>query len=561
MEHARDRRAGRLIGTHEAVSGRFYTCPVCSAEVFLRRGRKYLHHFAHRSGRGKSECELFHPSDDVGYTWARSSNPNNGVASSPAVSPLLLSIQLEPETLVRGKHLRRWSLSLTVPKSHDEHGKVTIDFGGGVTKTLALSRLSLQSQTFPADLDAQEFGARWISPEVRQEYRSAIDERIPGLDRTLINAFAPSAQKYKPRIESLSWGGSYYFVWHEDCVDEFHRNLSSLPLDPQTKWRCALVTLPDEEDAELKAWLDEYVGLGFTQRKRAFGVVFPAPCGIDIFGRPLVPSIGTFLLGLNLGNAENGSGNKFSCSHGSETVSVSISDHDRHLFEASINLGKNGLSLQLDDSPLPALAALNGASDVAFPEVILELRAREGAGTGTEHARLHRRRANTILRKVRSGLWDIAGISYPSGVGACLRWRVPPSLDWVELVLPSVSGGKAVLNASKSEISQFNSIFCNKSYDVQFDCGAFGVFYDSAIQSDARDEAILVISPQVRRRMIWICKSAHLFTDELKTPIGRLSDTALAALISSLRVKPELLAHKAAIVRSLGKLKTAAEEL
>ena len=559
MEHARDRRAGRLIGTHEAVSGRFYTCPVCSAEVFLRRGRKYLHHFAHRSGRGKSECELFHPSDDIGYTWTRFSNPSGGVAGSRAISPLSLNIQLEPEALVRGKRLRRWSLGLTVPKSYDEHGKVTVDFGGGVTKTFALSRLSLESQTFPADLEAQEFGASWISPEVRQEYRNAIDERIPGLDRTLINSFAPSAQKYKQRTDSLSWGGSFYFVWYQDCVGEFHRNLSLLPLDTQNEWRCALVTLPDEEDVELKAWLDEYAGLSFTQQKRTFGIIFPAPCGIDIFGRPLVPPIGTFLLGLNLGHTDNGSGNKFSCSYGSETVSVSISDHGRHLFEANVNLGKNGLSLHLDDTPLPALAALNDASGVPFSEVILELRAREG--TGTEHARFHQRSANAILRKVRGGGWDIAGISYPSRVGAYLRWRVPPTLDWLEFMLPSDSGVQAVSKANESEIAQFNSIFCNQSFDVQFDCGTFGVFYDSAIPSVARDEAILAISAQMRRRMIWVCKSAHLFTDELKTPVDRLSDTALAALFSSLRVKPELLAHKAAVVRALGRLQTATERV
>jgi hypothetical protein len=70
MDYAKDRRGSeKLIRADDAFPGRYYTCPTCFAEVYLRRGRWRAAHFAHRSGQGKPDCENFHPSDPLTYTW------------------------------------------------------------------------------------------------------------------------------------------------------------------------------------------------------------------------------------------------------------------------------------------------------------------------------------------------------------------------------------------------------------------------------------------------------------------------------------------------------------
>src|SRR4051794_34533354 len=146
MDHARDRQ-GRLIRTREAMPHRFYSCPVCSTEVFLRRGRKYQHHFAHRSNRGTPECELFHPNDYIDTAWKPPAGASTNNAPDRAIPPLSLGIQLEPEAKIRGRKFRRWSLNLTVPKSDVGHGRITIDFGTGHPRPFDLSRLMLEPYT------------------------------------------------------------------------------------------------------------------------------------------------------------------------------------------------------------------------------------------------------------------------------------------------------------------------------------------------------------------------------------------------------------------------------
>jgi hypothetical protein len=58
----------------------------------------------------------------------------------PPLPPLALSIELEPEILVRGSRLRQWGLRLTIPKSDDAHGSFTINCGrlAPLTTTTAL---------------------------------------------------------------------------------------------------------------------------------------------------------------------------------------------------------------------------------------------------------------------------------------------------------------------------------------------------------------------------------------------------------------------------------------
>ena len=125
MDYAKERRGSeKLIRADDAFPGRYYTCPTCFAEVYLRRGRWRVAHFAHRSGQGKPDCENFHPSDNLTYTWRGNGTTSGESANYRPNDPLLLSIELQPETMLRGRKPRGWELRLTVPKSDGTHGRI-----------------------------------------------------------------------------------------------------------------------------------------------------------------------------------------------------------------------------------------------------------------------------------------------------------------------------------------------------------------------------------------------------------------------------------------------------
>jgi hypothetical protein len=427
-----------------------------------------------------------------------------------------------------------------VPKSDDGHGRITIDFGTGHPKTFDLSRLLLEPYTAIAGLDSTEFGAKWISPEVRPNYRHAVEERISGLDRTLVNVFATSGQKNKQRVDGLTWGNSYYFVWHANVLTDIHRSLSVLPLAPEADWRCALITLPDEEDADTKTWIDEFVGLSFNQQRRLFGLVLPAPCGLDVVGRPVVPDTGKLLFGLNLGHSDDDGGRKFSVSTGKENATVSISSSGRHLFEVEASLGRSTLGVQLDDTPLPSLTPYVEDSNEYIQGVTLEVRTLDGQAS---RIGLHQVGGAEVLRHVREGRAELVGLSSPRDAGAEIRWRTPPLVGWQRLVLFKSPGSTFLVAASSDELLKIKSVLRDRSLDVQIDVGPFGTFYDAGIAKKSERQS-LVLSEQTRRRLIWICKSARKYTDSGKIPVDRLSDVALAAAFESLAIPPELTAHK-----------------
>jgi Competence protein CoiA-like family len=142
MYHAKERRTGQIIAAKKASPWGSYRCPTCNAEVSLRSGDYRVAHFAHKPGQGKPECDEFHPSEDLRHLWHNAQDSYQG----PAIDPLRLSIELEPEYDSR-RGPRKWVLRLTVPKSPYEHGLVQIDCGGGEVKKIALSKLVLGAQT------------------------------------------------------------------------------------------------------------------------------------------------------------------------------------------------------------------------------------------------------------------------------------------------------------------------------------------------------------------------------------------------------------------------------
>lgn len=544
MDFAKDRR-GKLIGTREASPHRYYTCPVCAADVFLRRGRKRVAHFAHRSGQGKKDCELFHPSDDTSYTWTRyGEGPDNEWSARP-IEPLVLSIELEPEAAVRGKRKREWGLRVTVPKADDEHGQVSIDCGTGPPRKIALSKLFLAAQTYPADLDSQDFGAVWTSPEVRPNYKAAVEERIPGLDHELINIFAASPQKYKPRVDRLHWGSSYYFVWRSDAIPAIHDRLPLQYLAEQSSWCCAFTSLPADEDAELKSWLEETTGVVVKLHRRTLGILYPPPYGTDLYGRILVPAAEGLVLGVHLTEDDQSSTRL-----GDASAGVALEGGRRHLVLVSPAQPLNPLRLALDDAGLPLLLPLCRRDMDVYPEVRLSFRFHDRAGL--EDVPLHTTRCAELLRGVRRGGCEVASFEHPAGVKGILRWRLEADIAWNALEF-HVERHAGAATAAVQQVISLNDVLRQREFEVEFDFGPFGRFFAPIENTVQRISETRPIPGKLRNRVLWLLRTAQIYADQQQVPLARLTDAELLALLAAAPVGPSLAAHKVSLNRELSK--------
>jgi hypothetical protein len=141
MDQAKDLRTGRIVWATDASVYADFACPVCGAAVFLRRGYVRAAHFAHKSGLASPECELYFFSEDIRNPWPSSPLPPVGDSrGGEQIAPLALSIAIEPEQQTRPRHLRRWELCVTIPKSNDSRGQISFDCGAGVHRNVYLSR-------------------------------------------------------------------------------------------------------------------------------------------------------------------------------------------------------------------------------------------------------------------------------------------------------------------------------------------------------------------------------------------------------------------------------------
>jgi hypothetical protein len=533
MEYARER--GKLVTTRDAFPHRYYSCPTCSKDVFLRRGKKYAAHFAHRSGYGKPECENFHPSDELRKTWARQGGSGNSNESARSISPLAVSIELEPEASVRRGQLRQWGLRLTVPKADQGYGKFTLDCGRGPKRTISLSSLVLAPQTYPVDVEAEDFRVIWISPDVPANYKAAIEPKLRGLDHDVINIFAATSQKYKPRVDRLTWGHSYYFLWRADADITLHSHLPVNPLAARDQWNCIFTSLPDEEDADLKEWLEESSGLQLAPERTMVGVVFPPTCGMDVSGRLNIPRTSRMVLGFHLADADGDETVKV----GDGATGVSFEARGRHFAEISSDTALKSLQLFVGDAPLPLMIPAGRTTQVEWPEVHLSFRFEQRGGQTT--LGLHTAACIKLLRDVRNGECIVASCEYPSVISGVLKWRRAEDIEWQSLELRSSDGSAAQEAAT---LVKLNEILRQRQLEVILSFGCFGEFHESAERVTQPQPSETSIPVSLRQRVLWLLKTAHVYCDGQKIPLDRLDDKHLKLLFHSVQVPPALAAHK-----------------
>lgn len=541
MDYAKERRSSdTYIWAHDARPSRSYICPTCSADVILRRGRWRVAHFAHRPGTGKPECENFHPAGGITYAWPPGTVATGAGPSYRPSEPLRLGIEIQPEYLVRGRHLRGWELRITIPKSEDTHGQITFDCGGGVKRKVPLLKLALASQSYPVDLDTEDFGAVWVSPEVKPEYREVVEDRVRGLDRELGTLFSSTQQRIKPRVDRALWGGSYYLVWHDAFDLGQPRQLVAQPLAKAGHWNCIFITLPDEEDAELKSWLEGATAVSLSAYRRIFGVIYPPPVGYDVLGRLSVPTSDEIVVGLRQTEDDSGQTGEFRATAGNSCSQVTVEGAGRHLLRIALEATKAHVSLSLDEMALPPLVPVPLSTEDVFPAA--RIHTCDGNTGKVAQSALGSRDGGVALSAVRAGHVTLSKLFLPSGAKGRLRWKRRTSLIWDCRAL-GYEGLSANVELSAEDIDQLNCILRDASLDVDLDFGAFGQF--TALSEElSRTPNPQFISAEIRQRLNWLLLASAIYADKRGIPVKRLSDEDALALLTRHPVATRLAPHQ-----------------
>ena len=520
MYFATERRSGQIVPAGEANQWRDYLCPTCKAGVFLRDGKRRDKHFAHMPRQGRPECEDFHPSNELD----RSRQNTTVVTPGPSVDPLRLGIELQPDP-ISGRRPRNWRLCLTVPKSHDERGKISIDLGGGDVRLITLAKLSLGAQTYGVDPTAAEFGAKWVSPEVHPDYKSAVEERVAGLDDDAVNAFSSTWQGLKPLTDAFCWGESYYFVWLSRATFAFPPGLISHALAENRGWSCALAILPHAPIAELADWLTTNCNLPIIRPRREWAIVYPPPYAFDDNGSLTIPATTEVVLVLkSIGSEQAGD---LSCTTGS-TVSLELAETTQHFVELSEPNGTENKAVHV---------AWNGALVVTFlvkaypenliePSVALEFERDEKK----EIVALHQTRARHLLSDTRNARARLTAIHVHSALQGELRQRKVSTLDWTTEALtvnPTSSSSIREVPLAADLIERINLTLQDRLLDVALDFGPFGHFFASGMDEVQTPISALRIRRQLRARIEWLCKASGSLVTRQRQPMSILDDQEL----------------------------------
>jgi hypothetical protein len=553
MDLARD-KSGKLIHARDALYGGTYRCPYCRAEVFPRKGDHNIPHFAHRSGRALPGCELYHPSDDV--RGPQPSIPLAGMRDGENyVRPhLQISIELEPENEVRRNRGRQWGLRLTIPKSEDGHGQISVDTGAVHRIKLPLRTLLLESRTLRVEADAPDFGIGWFSPEVDPRYREALSARMPGLDPLLYNVFAANSQRLKPRASRLSWGGTNYFVWKKEIEVPFPPSLFHRPLAQQGAWRCAFVSLPDEKSEDLHAWLIKNCGLPVDREPRQLGLIFPVAYDVDVVGRTCVFPSSEFLFRAR--GVEREPANlefRLGCSRAPVELPANQSNFLISL-KTDAPAGDEPIFVSWGAQSLSPIRRMAAAPPTAMPSVLATFDPM-GGGRNLVTARLHEQTARNQLQAVRTGPSLLAKITAPLGVAGYLRWREKGSVHWQTLTLldaePDQSYRREQISVSTSIVVRVNEILKNRRFDTCLDFGSFGYCFSPGTSAAVRGiERQLAAS--TRAKIIWFCKTARHYA-LMPGRLERLDDTQLVKHFQKCPPTASLIAHRRSISLALAR--------
>ena len=561
MWHAIEARTGRLIHADDGSRYGAYRCPVCKGVVFLRSGQLYSRHFAHRHETAQPECELYtpggsqfvHPRSPAHFLRDndREVNGNRGIPS-PEVC-----IEPEESKSRTRRHLPRWKLCITIPKSVDSKGWVTYDFGNSSRRTIALSKLSGGSVTYPADPDAPDFKGLWCSPETSLGYQVSIMQKLPGLSKQGLTSFVSVPGRYKPRAHRLIWGRAYYFVWPKTFDPSFPDELEKLTFDENQDWSCVLSTLPETRNEIIESWLKNSFSVEIEYPSSSWSLLYPFLSSFKYDGHVEVPQVGNLILG---------------CEQTEDSVrteALTIINGER--FELQLpERSRSVVTLTLENDT-PEFLYLYGNYQVAFRFRPLDAYDREEQPivfaefkSPAHHSiwiPLHTVAARIWLDKVRTGCSQLMQISLPEAVRGELAWRADSSSSWkrIELNYGDNQNRRWLrqVKLAQEELDKIQSVMSSKNDEVKITFKGYGEYYFLNVNKD--EKQTIRLPQQLRNRMIWLYKLTSLVHGVGQTDGGNISDCDLIKYFHAMTPPPLYTGHYYTICRTLERLSSVLE--
>jgi hypothetical protein len=389
----------------------------------------------------------------------------------------------------------------------------------------------------------------WISPEVRPRFRAAIEGRIQGLDRERINVFAAGAQKYKPLSGHLSWGEAYYFVWRSEKRAALPRSLFTRRLANRGAWSCAMVTLPGEADSVLETWLRQSCGLSVSKERRRWAIVYPVAYDVDINGQIVIPPTNSLIIGTEAIEDSGGSASKLDFSVSDAHTSVPTLDRGQQIIEIKADGSHRAAAVRLswNGDALPAIVRHGPPTVAALPAVLVRCRPRNG-GPPTELG-LHEDACRRLLHAVRERAFDLQQITIPKGVRGSIKWRGSSTCEWQFLLLthPETNSTAGIQALTHAQLIQVKHALQDTAIEMHLEFGAFGEFYAPCENLQRGVGSSVRLAPELRRRIIWLCKTVQLYPNGDSRKLEHLADADLIRHFSCASIPSPFIAHKRSI--------------
>lgn len=527
---------------------------MCKAEVFLRSGRRYAKHFAHRHATAKPECALYTPAENQLDPHRRPAHSftddERSVKDQLRILPPEICIEVESRQLNGRGRLPQWGLCITIPKSVDGRGTITFDLGAASPRTIALSKIFQGPATYPTDPDANDFKAVWCSPETDPAYKAIISERRPGLNKQGITPFVSVRGRYKPRAGRLVWGRAYYFVWPKSFDPKFPSALEVLAFENNKDWSCVLSALPECRDEIVEKWLERVCSVGIESKSATWSLLYPFLSTYAYDGNIEVPAISRFIVGCNLTGESEGTQTKAYAIIGGERIEEQLPDQSRSVVALSYSSG------------IPDLFELAGSYQISFsfraPKVQpledcpIAWGEFESATEGSIRIPMHLPEARRWLGEVRADRAQLSGITLPEAVEGELAWRSNPIAEWNRFFFNSrdVKGRKWLhqVKLPRDELDRIQFVLKSTSYEVLLSFRGFGEHHFLSVEEDNHP---VRLSRRLRHRMLWLQKEISLAYGDGRPVANSVSDHDLVQCFLALKPPPSLVGHYQSIRRSV----------
>jgi hypothetical protein len=154
------------------------------------------------------------------------------------------------------------------------------------------------------------------------------------------------------------------------------------------------------------------------------------------------------------------------------------------------------------------------------------------------------------MQGVRRGKCEVASFEYPVGAKGVLRWRSEAEIGWNVLGF-HVERRTGTAKASVEQVASLNDVLRQREIEVEFDFGPFGRFSASIEHAVQRVSETRPIPGKLRNRALWLLRTAHIYANEQRVPLARLTDGELLVLLAAAQVGSSLAAHRASLNREL----------